>query len=321
MNSSVINVYTDGSYDRNVKSCGLGYYIEHGKESFKRIGGKILGTSHEMEMLAVLNSLLFIDKHLKVNPERIVIHSDSNSIVEKINTFSMTNMVNEDVFRQQNSIWLKIVYFLQKYDVWGNWVKGHSSNRGNAIAHELANHGRLMAVKNLSFELFDMEDVGPVDVPEHEYTDTVRQKIREYNQQASKAAEEEIKARIKSGKPLRSKKYVLINENEEFVINMAVEENKVEIKTTENKSTNNLRDSMLLLKQLFVNSRAKTLILNIQDKEMYQAFNFFQKAIHNYQENISFLDERDKEMYKTISSGLKSLKNKKQDLFLKSLIN
>ena len=102
---------------------------------------------------------------------------------------------------------------------------------------------------------------------------------------------------------------------------MAVEENKVEIKTTENKSTNNLRDSMLLLKQLFVNSRAKTLILNIQDKEMYQAFSFFQKAIHNYQENISFLDERDKEMYKTISSGLKSLKNKKQDLFLKSLIN
>jgi len=178
-----------------------------------------------------------------------------------------------------------------------------------------------MAVKNLSFELFDMEDVGPVDVPEHEYTDTVRQKIREYNQQASKAAEEEIKARIKSGKPLRSKKYVLINENEKFVINMAVEENKVEIKTTENKSINNLRDSMLLLKQLFVNSRAKTLILNIQDKEMYQAFSFFQKAIHNYQENISFLDERDKEMYKTISSGLKSLKNKKQDLFLKSLIN
>ena len=54
---------------------------------------------------------------------------------------------------------------------------------------------------------------------------------------------------------------------------------------------------------------------------MYQAFSFFQKAIHNYQENISFLDERDKEMYKTISSGLKSLKNKKQDLFLKSLIN
>ena len=26
MNSSVINVYTDGSYDRNVKSCGLDFY-------------------------------------------------------------------------------------------------------------------------------------------------------------------------------------------------------------------------------------------------------------------------------------------------------
>lgn len=319
MDNPVVHIYTDGSYSRQTKACGLGYYIECGKEKFKRVGGKILGTSHEMEMMAVLNALCFAEKNKFMDKkETVIIYSDSNSIVEHINTFKMINIVNQDLFRHQNSIWLKIAVFLQKYNIWGKWVKGHAHNKGNMIAHELANRGRQLAVKNTNFVLFDMDDIGEIDIVEEAHIDRIRKSIRHYNSEHPREnLEEKIKARVKSGKPLRTNNVVNINLDEKLVINLKVENNEMVVESGDDKANASFKESMHLLKKMFINSSAKTIVLNIEDPDLFKAFSFFQKAISNYQENITFIYEKDREMYRTISSGMKFLKNKKQDLYLK----
>lgn len=320
MNSSTIHIYTDGSYDRKTRSCGFGYYVEWGKSTFRRIGGKILGRSHEMEMQAVLSALRFIKKKLgNTKPQQIIIFSDSNSIVQQINNFNMNKTIREDVFGEQNKEWTEIVHFLQEYMVWGEWVKGHAHNIGNNIADELARRGRLTAIKKLAFNLFEDNDRGEVSIDQTEARNKIFSEIQKRREQDlgifnRKEEEERIKQRVmlRAKKLEEKRKAVRLNESVSILLDVKQEDCVIILNETQQK--HDIKNGLSQLKQIFIESNAEKICLGVNDPELFNALSFFQEAILNYQENISFINKKDNEMYNIISNGLKAIKNKKQSL-------
>lgn len=325
MNSSVIHIYTDGSYDRKTRSCGFGYYVSWGKETFRRIGGKIQGRSHEMEMQAVLSSLRFIKSKLKnKKPNQIVIFSDSDSIVKNINNFSMNKMFNEELFGEQNELWNEIVTFMQEYTVWGEWVKGHSHNAGNNIADELARRGRLTAIKNLSFDLFESDDCGEISIDLMQARETIYSAIQKRHSKNvgifdRKSEEEKIKRRVMERAKNREEKRKAIRLNETMNIGLTVKNDDCTILIGKEQTQHSLFQGLAYLKQIFITSDVENICLQVNDPEIHSAMMFFQDAIFNHRENISFINEKDDGLYNIISNGLKALKNKKQLLTLSLL--
>jgi len=124
-----IQIYTDGSCLGNPGPGGWGAVLIHkGKE--KHISGSEPDTTNNrMEMMAIIKALEFLHQH-KIQDRDIVIYSDSSLV---INTFTKgwKRKANTDLWSELNRLtaWLNISW---------NWVKGHSTNKYNNLADELA---------------------------------------------------------------------------------------------------------------------------------------------------------------------------------------
>ena len=132
-------IYTDGACSGNPGSGGWGAVIFDEKKKQSNISGKVKDTTNNrMELMAPIMAL----KRIKSNSD-ITIFTDSiyvkNGITEWIKKWEKNGWQNSNKKTVKNKdLWIKLNDLCQKNKVIWRWVKGHSNNKYNNLADELA---------------------------------------------------------------------------------------------------------------------------------------------------------------------------------------
>ena len=138
-------IYTDGACSGNPGPGGWGAVIIDEKKKQQNISGKIKDTTNNrMELMAPIMAL----KKIKSKSD-IVIFTDStyvkNGITDWIKKWEKNGWKSSNKKTVKNKdLWIKLNELCQKNKVLWKWVKGHSNNRYNNLADELATE----AIKN-----------------------------------------------------------------------------------------------------------------------------------------------------------------------------
>ena len=132
-------IYTDGACSGNPGPGGWGAVIFDQDNKQKNISGSEKNTTNNrMELLAAIMSL----KKIKSNSE-VVIFTDSiyvkNGITEWMKNWKKNGWKNSNKKPVKNKdLWEKLDKLCDSNRVSWKWVKGHSSNKFNNLADELA---------------------------------------------------------------------------------------------------------------------------------------------------------------------------------------
>ena len=132
-------IYTDGACSGNPGPGGWGAVILDQDDKQKNISGSEKNTTNNrMELLAAIMSL----KKIKTNSE-VVIFTDStyvkNGITEWMKKWKKNGWKNSSKKPVKNKdLWEKLDKLCEANSVSWKWVKGHSSNKFNNLADELA---------------------------------------------------------------------------------------------------------------------------------------------------------------------------------------
>ena len=138
-------IYTDGACSGNPGPGGWGAVIFDQEDNQQNISGSEKDTTNNrMELLAAIMAL----KRIKTNSE-ITIYTDSiyvkNGITEWIIKWKDNGWKNSNKKLVKNKdLWVKLDNLCQQNDINWKWVKGHSTNKYNNLADELATQ----AIKN-----------------------------------------------------------------------------------------------------------------------------------------------------------------------------
>ena len=140
----MITIYTDGSCLTNPGNGGWAAIINDEKEIRKISGSEKNTTNNRMELLAAIMAL----KKIKSNSD-VVIYTDSiyvkNGITEWMSKWKKNGWKNANKKPVKNKdLWIKLEELCMKNNVSWKWVKGHSTNKYNNLADELATK----AIKN-----------------------------------------------------------------------------------------------------------------------------------------------------------------------------
>lgn len=138
MNKDIIEIYTDGACSGNPGKGGWGAVLLY-KEHKKEISGfQEETTNNQMELMAVIESLKTIKK-----PIKIIIHTDSTYVKDGITKWIFNwkkngwKTANKKPVKNYE-LWQDLDEIAKKYEIEWKWVKGHSGNKYNEIADELA---------------------------------------------------------------------------------------------------------------------------------------------------------------------------------------
>ena len=132
-------IYTDGACSGNPGPGGWGAVIFDQDDNRKDISGSEKNTTNNrMELLAAIMAL----KKVKKNSE-ITIYTDSiyvkNGITEWIIKWKDNGWKNANKKPVKNKdFWVKLNYLCEQNKVSWKWAKGHSTNKYNNLADELA---------------------------------------------------------------------------------------------------------------------------------------------------------------------------------------
>ena len=132
-------IYTDGACSGNPGPGGWGAVIFDQEDNQQNISGSEKDTTNNrMELLAAIMAL----KRIKTNSE-ITIYTDSiyvkNGITEWIIKWKDNGWKNSNKKLVKNKdLWIKLDNLCQKHQINWKWVKGHSTNKYNNLADELA---------------------------------------------------------------------------------------------------------------------------------------------------------------------------------------
>ena len=138
-------IYTDGACSGNPGPGGWGAVIFDGKNKQNNISGKVKETTNNrMELIAPIMALKKIE-----SKSDVVIFTDStyvkNGITEWIKKWKKNDWKNSKKKPVKNKdLWIRLNNLCQKNNVVWKWVKGHSNNKYNNLADELATE----AIKN-----------------------------------------------------------------------------------------------------------------------------------------------------------------------------
>ena len=138
-------IYTDGACSGNPGPGGWGAVIFDEKNKQNNISGKVKETTNNrMELIAPIMALKKIE-----SKSDVVIFTDStyvkNGITEWIKKWEKNNWKNSKKEPVKNKdLWIRLNNLCQKNNVVWKWVKGHSNNKYNNLADELATE----AIKN-----------------------------------------------------------------------------------------------------------------------------------------------------------------------------
>ena len=132
-------VYTDGACSRNPGPGGWGAVIFDERERQMNISGKVKDTTNNrMELLAPIMALS------KIKPKSsVVIFTDStyvkNGITDWIKKWEKNGWKSANKKPVKNKdLWVKLSDLCEKNKIIWKWVKGHSNNKYNNLADELA---------------------------------------------------------------------------------------------------------------------------------------------------------------------------------------
>jgi ribonuclease HI len=132
-------IYTDGACSGNPGPGGWGAVIFDEREKQNNISGKVKDTTNNrMELTAPIMAL----KKIK-SKSHITIFTDStyvkNGITEWIKKWEKNGWKNSNKKPVKNKdLWIKLNDLCQKNKITWKWVKGHSNNKYNTLADELA---------------------------------------------------------------------------------------------------------------------------------------------------------------------------------------
>ncbi len=138
-NNKEIVIYTDGACKGNPGIGGWGALIKY-DGSEREIKGCILDTTNnKMELIAVIESLNFIE-----NVKNVKIITDSkyvkNGICDWIFNWKKNGWMTASKKPVKNRVlWEELDNLVQEYNVKWEWVKGHAGDPGNERADQLAN--------------------------------------------------------------------------------------------------------------------------------------------------------------------------------------
>ena len=132
-------IYTDGACSGNPGSGGWAAVIFDEEKKQKNIFGKVNNTTNNrMELMAAIMAL----KTIKAKSQ-VTIFTDStyvkNGITEWIKKWEKNNWKNSNKKTVKNKdLWMKLNNLCIKNKVSWKWVKGHSNNKFNDLADQLA---------------------------------------------------------------------------------------------------------------------------------------------------------------------------------------
>tara|TARA_B110000967_G_C18625049_1_gene430785 strand:+ start:235 stop:663 length:429 start_codon:yes stop_codon:yes gene_type:complete len=132
-------IYTDGACSGNPGPGGWGAVILDEREKQNNISGKVKDTTNNrMELMAPIMAL----KKIKTKSD-ITIFTDStyvkNGITEWIKKWEKNGWKTSNKKPVKNKdLWIKLNDLCQKNKITWKWVKGHSNNKYNTLADELA---------------------------------------------------------------------------------------------------------------------------------------------------------------------------------------
>ena len=138
-------IYTDGACSGNPGPGGWGAVILENEKNQKSISGYVNNTTNNrMELLAAIMALKKVQ-----NNSQITIYTDSTyvkkGITEWVLKWKKNGWKNANKKPVKNKdLWLKLCNLCEKNKVNWRWVKGHSTNKYNNLADELATQ----AIKN-----------------------------------------------------------------------------------------------------------------------------------------------------------------------------
>ena len=130
----MIKVYTDGSCLGNPGNGGWAFVIINEKDISYRAGFERNTTNNQMELMAAIKAIEFLDKYNDIN-----LNTDSNYVKMGLLEWSKNWERNgwktskgEDV--KNKDLWVHMLYLLRKIEhIEIKWVKAHNGNEKNEI--------------------------------------------------------------------------------------------------------------------------------------------------------------------------------------------
>ena len=133
----MVKIYTDGACSGNPGRGGWAAIIIDGEAIEKISGSSENTTNNRMELIAVISALKYVKK------ENIELFTDSKYTKDGIEKWIVNWKKNgwktankQDV--KNMDLWQNLDKLNEKKNVQWNWVKGHSDNKYNNMADELA---------------------------------------------------------------------------------------------------------------------------------------------------------------------------------------
>ncbi|MEQ1561081.1 MAG: ribonuclease HI [Methyloglobulus sp.] len=139
--TDTVVIYTDGACRGNPGPGGWGVILTYKGTTKELYGGEPETTNNRMELMAVISALEALTK-----PCHVIINSDSKYVLQGITewidnwkkrswkTANKSAVKNEDLWRRLDAA--RTLHSIE----W-KWVKGHSGDKGNDKADQLANLG------------------------------------------------------------------------------------------------------------------------------------------------------------------------------------
>ena len=139
MTTRKVEIYTDGGCRGNPGPGGWGAVLRYGKHKKELYGYEEETTNNRMELMAAIRALEILNR-----PSQVKLTTDSNYVRQGITQWlagwkkrGWKTAANKPV--KNKDLWQRLDEIAGKHKVAWHWVKGHSGNKGNERADELAN--------------------------------------------------------------------------------------------------------------------------------------------------------------------------------------
>ena len=141
MTERVVEIYADGACKGNPGPGGWGVLLRSGSCEREMFGGEAQTTNNRMELTAVIEGLLSLEKRTQVR-----VYTDSQyvqkGISEWIHAWKRRGWLTADKKPVKNvDLWKQLEEAARRHDVEWHWVKGHAGHPENERADALANKG------------------------------------------------------------------------------------------------------------------------------------------------------------------------------------